>query len=185
MVRVTEHVFQVMRLLDSDKPTIGWCYIWMHKLVGKIEMVRTEKDILTQRDVQSLTLKTNDRWENLYANVHGAAFLLNPYVQASGYVSKLTSVEKAEVKRSLKAVFTKFYPKGTAKRAQCLKSFAAFENQDGDFGDDVAIAQAEDKEALDMATWWQAYGDDHPLLQNVAMRLLSQTATASACERKI
>ena len=183
VVKVTDHVFRVMRLLDSDKPTMGWSYFWMHGLVKKISDLKYDKALLTQRKVQKLTRVVNDRWEKLYGHMHGAGFLLNPFIQYSGYTEKLKASEKVDVFRSLKIVLKKYYHYKPQSISLALKSFAEFENAQGDFADPLATEGAQKKHDQDSVAWWQLHGRAHPHLQAPAMKILAQTSTASACER--
>ena len=64
-----------------------------------------------------------------------------------------------------------------------LKGFLAFVNKKGAFGSVDARADATDKESLNPAEWWQLNGEEHMMIQKVAMRVLSQTTCASSCER--
>lgn len=182
VVKVTEHVFAVRRKLDSDKSTMGWSYYWMHRLVKKISELKHDL-LLILRKVQKLTKPVNDRWEQLYGHMHGAGFLLNPFVQYSGYTEKLKVSEKAEVLRSLKIVLKEYYRNKPQFVSLALASFAEFENAQGDFADSTAMAEALNKDKLNPVSWWQLHGRAHLYLQAPALKNQAQTSTASACER--
>ena len=38
---------------------------------------------------------------------------------------------------------------------------------------------------LIIAKWWNNYGDEGPHLQNIAVKVLSQTCSSSGCEKKL
>jgi hypothetical protein len=55
-----------------------------------------------------------------------------------------------------------------------------FKNKAKFIGSPIAMAALETKIA---AQWWESYGDEHPELQNFAIRVLSLTCSSSGCER--
>lgn len=48
------------------------------------------------------------------------------------------------------------------------------------FGSPIAMAGLKNKTP---SQWWESYGDEHPELQNFAIRVLSLTCSSSGCER--
>ena len=65
-----------------------------------------------------------------------------------------------------------------AQRAR--QQYASYKAKEGLFG---SAAAAADAEAMPAWQWWRMYGAGSPELQKVAMRVLSQVASSSACER--
>ncbi|MCO5570264.1 hypothetical protein L7F22_023983 [Adiantum nelumboides] len=57
---------------------------------------------------------------------------------------------------------------------------APHKDAENSFGESGAL---EDMEHLSPVAWWENYGEDAPLLQGLAIKLLSQVASASASER--
>ena len=56
----------------------------------------------------------------------------------------------------------------------------AYRLEEGLFG---TVSAKYDRSKSDPTLWWEWYGSGAPELQNFAMRILSQGASASACER--
>ena len=69
---------------------------------------------------------------------------------------------------------------GTAAAQRARQQYASYKAKEGLFGQPQAVADAA---AMPAWQWWQLYGCGALELQQVAMRLLSQVASASACER--
>ncbi|MCO5579575.1 hypothetical protein L7F22_033432 [Adiantum nelumboides] len=53
-------------------------------------------------------------------------------------------------------------------------------DKDGDFAE---VSALEDMQKLSPVAWWENYGTCTPKLQRLAIRVLSQVSSASACER--
>uniref|UniRef100_K4A0K6 HAT C-terminal dimerisation domain-containing protein n=1 Tax=Setaria italica TaxID=4555 RepID=K4A0K6_SETIT len=60
------------------------------------------------------------------------------------------------------------------------KEMRIFRMGEGDFGHSTAI---NDRQHMLANEWWQTYGCSAPNLQKLALRVLSQTCSASGCER--
>ena len=190
VVQVTEKVFKVLRALDSDMPSMPWVYYWMHQLVAGMKKFKPVPGVLTKRHVQVLVKMTKDRWEHMYAHIHGAGFLLNPFVMYSGYHATCDEFNRTQAKKSLKRFIEGFIQsvgdknaKGAKARRDCHASYVAYVNKKGEFRHVDAQEAAKDKQTINPAEWWQMYGEDHEILQNTAMQILSQTTSASPCER--
>ena len=56
----------------------------------------------------------------------------------------------------------------------------AYKSEEGIFG---CISATQDRPKIPPGIWWQFYGPEVPELQRFAVRVLSQTSSASACER--
>ncbi|MCO5604939.1 hypothetical protein L7F22_059114 [Adiantum nelumboides] len=67
-----------------------------------------------------------------------------------------------------------------ADRTQLKAELSKYIGLQNSFGESGAL---EDMEHLSPVAWWENYGKDAPLLQGLAIKLLSQVASASASER--
>lgn len=65
-------------------------------------------------------------------------------------------------------------------RDKLTDEMKTFKNSDDGFGRKTAI-ENRNKDLPDQ--WWETYGTDAPNLQKLAIRILSQTCSASGCER--
>ena len=66
------------------------------------------------------------------------------------------------------------------EKNKAIAELFEFKNKIGAFGDKVVWETAKSNEAW---KWWSMYGYKAPVLQGLAMKVLSQTTSASACER--
>ena len=66
--------------------------------------------------------------------------------------------------------------------AVALQEFELFRRKLGEFSTDTARCMAIDRKTS-AAAWWATFGEDAPMLSQVARRLLSQCVSSSGCER--
>eukprot|EP00955_Chlamydomonas_euryale_P007617 80757-Chlamydomonas_euryale.AAC.1 len=121
------------------------------------------------------------RWEMLHSPLHAAGLLLDPEFQQHNYDGR--DVTSVEVRDGMKNVLMRMLPDMEA-RGNAEHQLSNFRNQWGCFkptlGTETMYAQAR---VLPAWEWWLTYGGDAPELQKVALRVLSQVASAGACER--
>eukprot|EP00253_Pinus_taeda_P011788 PITA_11788 len=67
-----------------------------------------------------------------------------------------------------------------AERTEISKEIETYRMAGGTFGFDMAVA---DRTIKMPDSWWRMYGARVPLLQKLAIRILSQTCSSSGCER--
>ena len=72
------------------------------------------------------------------------------------------------------------YASDAAAAQRARQQYASYKAKEGLFGQ---AAAEEDAKAMPAWQWWQLYGAGAPELRKVAMRVLSQVASSSACER--
>jgi len=70
----------------------------------------------------------------------------------------------------------------TNTAAAALQEAVFFKQKRGDFAGELARKMATDH-ATSPASCWSMFGNDTPTLQHLAMKLLSQCASSSGCER--
>ena len=70
----------------------------------------------------------------------------------------------------------------TNKAALALQEADFFKQKRGDFSGELARRLTVDR-STSPASWWSMFGADTPTLQELAMKLLSQCASSSGCER--
>ena len=63
---------------------------------------------------------------------------------------------------------------------ECMKQLATYQAKEGVFTKPYVLKSAKD---MAPAAWWRTYGKHIPLVQSVAIRVLSQPVCASAAER--
>jgi hypothetical protein len=117
------------------------------------------------------------RWDMLSTELHGAGYCLDPEFWGDKGL-KLQNDKDGSVK-ALRAVINRLLPTQDEQKA-ARQSYTSFRNREGAFGDQDALADADSMPAWQ---WWQMYGEGHPELQKVAIRVLSQVTSACSCER--
>ncbi|KAM0057006.1 putative transcription factor/ chromatin remodeling BED-type(Zn) family [Helianthus debilis subsp. tardiflorus] len=102
-----------------------------------------------------------------------AAYFLNP-----SYRYRPDFVPYPEVVRGLNSCIVRFEP-NTARRVLASKQIADFCSAKADFGTDLAIST---RTELNPAAWWQQHGINCLELQQIAVRILSQTCSCFGCD---
>ncbi|RVW26708.1 hypothetical protein CK203_116355 [Vitis vinifera] len=106
--------------------------------------------------------------------LHAAAYFLNPRFQYRRGVGS-----DPELLQAVHDVFAKLDPT-TESLGQFGNELVLFRDAKRGFGDQAAIAS---RSTMVPAEWWFMYGNQTPTLRKLAIKVLSQTASSSACER--
>ncbi|KAF3968388.1 hypothetical protein CMV_007707 [Castanea mollissima] len=115
-----------------------------------------------------------DRWDNqFYRDIHTAAYWLNPAFQ---YDSS-TLNKRLETQSAVTNVIESKVSVGQLKLVEELRLFREREQT---FGTQLAQESAKTSQPDE---WWKLFGSCAPTLQKFAIRILSQTAASSGCER--
>jgi hypothetical protein len=118
-----------------------------------------------------------DRWGMMDSQLHGAGYCLDP--EFWGDTGLGINNKRDACVKDLLALIKKVYPDPEEQKAARL-SYMAFRDKEGTFQDEDAQADASSCAAHQ---WWKTYGGEHPELQKLAQRLLSQVTSACSCER--
>ncbi|TVU04758.1 hypothetical protein EJB05_47892, partial [Eragrostis curvula] len=84
-----------------------------------------------------------------------------------------------EVSRMRMTCFKKFF-RVPQELAQVKEEYAKFSSCSDEFSSHDAI---KDRYSASPWAWWSSYGQDAPLLMNLANKVLNQPASSSCCER--
>ncbi|XP_073109325.1 uncharacterized protein [Elaeis guineensis] len=174
IVKLTEPLIRVLRIVDSDdRPSMGYLYHAMHQARDEmIKRFRRRKII-----VEPYLRIVDSRWDlQLHQNLHAAGFWLNPYFQ---YDSELMDKHPRSVSGLLDVIERYSFGNPTLQ-GNLTNEMRLFRNAENDFGRSSAI---NDRSRLAPDEWWVTYGSCAPNLQKLAIRVLSQTCSASGCER--
>ncbi|RVW12082.1 hypothetical protein CK203_087327 [Vitis vinifera] len=158
IVSLYEPLYVVLRLVDSEVvPTMPFVYELMHVM---------KENLICQGARDWMFKIIQDRWEKTLKHpLHAAAYFLNPIFQyrcGVGSDPKLLQV--------VHDVFAKLDP--------TTESLGQFGNER--IRDRAAIAP---RSTMVPAEWWFMYENQTPTLRKLAIKVLSQTASSSACER--
>jgi len=116
----------------------------------------------------------NSRWKMLHTDLHSAGFVLDPEYRS------FLQHENKEVISGFHAMIERVHAGDLAAQVNAISQHSVYRAGQGLFARPVAMAAANEMSA---SRWWQAFGAHVPELQKVAIRVLSQVTSASACER--
>ncbi|KAL6345769.1 hypothetical protein AAG906_017519 [Vitis piasezkii] len=166
IVSLYESLYVVLRLVDSEVvPTMPFVYELMHVM----------KENLIRQGARDWMFKIiQDRWQKTLKHPLHAAYFLNPRFQYRRGVGS-----DPELLQVVHDVFAKLDPT-TESLGQFGNELVLFRDAKRGFGDRAAIAS---RSTMVPAEWWFMYGNQTPTLRKLAIKVLSQTASSSACER--
>eukprot|EP00253_Pinus_taeda_P030681 PITA_30681 len=119
----------------------------------------------------------DERWNNqLHRPIHVAGYFLNPRYH---YKAKESRALRGEVRDGLIDCIDRMIPL-ESDQLEIHRQATTFSNASGTFGKNLAKIA---READEPAQWWEAFGGHVPELQRFAIRILSQTCSATGCER--
>lgn len=171
-VKVMTPLLRLLRLCDSDeKPALGYVYEGMHRArKGVKELFKKKKELY-----KPYTDIIDRRWDKmLRTSIHCAAYWLNPAFQ----YDRENLCTKREVFQGVLDMVEK--NRSGAGVLDLTMSLGKFREAEGTFGRASAVAS---RTSTRPDEWWKLFGGDIPILQNFAIRILSQTASSSGCER--
>ncbi|KAF1863216.1 hypothetical protein Lal_00014675 [Lupinus albus] len=111
--------------------------------------------------------------KNLRTKLHCAAYFLNP----TFYYDKENFCIKPEVQQGWLDVLQ---AKVTTSKTDFFKQSCIYHDKVGSFGNSMAI---ETVKHLRPDQWWSQFGFSAPMVSQLAIKILSQTAYSSGCER--
>lgn len=170
-VAISEPILKVLREVSGGKLAVGFIYELMTKAK---ESIRTYY-IMDEIKCKTFLDIVDKRWHNhLHSPLHSAAAFLNPSIQYNPEIKFIGSI-----KEDFLRVLEKMLPTPELRR-DITNQILLFTRATGIFGCNIA------KEAIDTVSpglWWEQYGDSAPVLQRVAIRILSQVCSTSTFER--
>ncbi|CAI8586277.1 unnamed protein product [Vicia faba] len=174
VVKPTEPLVRVLRIVDSeDKPAMGILYKSIVK--AREEMVRRFQR--NKKKVDPYLKILDKRWDSqLRKNLHVIGYWLNPACRYNDVEFEKHTSTTSE----LLDVIEKHANGNSELQLKLTDEMRIFKDGELDFGrkstvDERCIVRADQ--------WWKTYGTCTPTLQRLGIRILSQTCSASGCER--
>ena len=166
---INQPVYELLRLIDGNSPVTGKIY---YRLFQIQEKINSRSDISASQKSQ-LYEHFIARWGMLHTTLHAAGFLLDP--EYLGMAQNSNEEVMTGFYQLVEQIFT-----DTQIQVLIASQLAQFRSGHGMFGREVAKAAASSMPAYQ---WWQNFGASVPELQQLAVRVLSQTASSSEAER--
>jgi hypothetical protein len=178
---VFEPCYKLMRKTDSATPIMGKFYHLMSELGGALEDIFAEgkpwsKDPWVDHKEEIVEAHTQ-RWVYMHTPYHSAGFALDP----NFLTLDVNAMNGGEVFSGLTAVIEKVLYDDEDAQAQALQQYADFRKQRGAIFDRKSLQAA--AKTVPAHEWWEMIAGGAAELRTVAMRVLSKTSSASACER--
>lgn len=171
-VAISEPILKVLREVSTGKPAVGSIYELMSKAK---ESIRTYY-IMDENKHKVFSDIVDTNWcEHLHSPLHAAAAFLNPSIQYNPEIKFLTSLKEDFFK-----VLEKLLPTSDLRRDITNQIFT-FTRAKGMFGCNLAM---EARDSVSPGLWWEQFGDSAPVLQRVAIRILSQVCSGYNLERQ-
>ncbi|XP_048444125.1 uncharacterized protein LOC125479134 [Pyrus x bretschneideri] len=162
-----EPFYKVLRIVDTEVyPTMGAIY----------ELMLVVKEDLERKHGARWVIKIIDyRWyKTLYHNLHAAAYYLNARYQYRPGVG-----DDGTLIRAIHNVYSRLDPASPAV-GQFGNELTWFKDARRTFGEPISVVA---RTKMSPTEWWIMYGTNAPTVRKLAIKVLSQTASSSACER--
>ncbi|KAL6320614.1 hypothetical protein AAG906_008614 [Vitis piasezkii] len=170
-VAISEPFLKGLREVSGGKPAVGSIYELMTRAK---ESIRTYY-IMDESKCKAFLDIVDGRWRNqLHSPLHAAAAFLNPSIQYNPEIKFIGAIKEDFFK-----VLEKLLPTSDMRR-DITNQILLFTRATGMFGCNLA---REARDTVPPGLWWEQFGDSAPVLQRVAIRILSQVCSTSTFER--
>lgn len=170
VVRVSEPLVRILRIVEGDMPAMGYIYEGMEraKIVIKTYYNGIEDNYMPIWDI------IDRRWNmQLHSPLHSAAAFLNPSIFYS-----LNYKNDSRMKNGFQEAMLKMATQDKDK-SEITKELPIYLNAQGALGTDFAIMG---RTLNCPGDWWAAYGYEIPTLQRYAVQILSQPCSSHWCK---
>eukprot|EP00253_Pinus_taeda_P007879 PITA_07879 len=172
IVKLVEPLVKVLRLVDGERLAMGFIYEAMDQAKEQIKRVYKDK-VAKYGPIWTIV---DERWNNqLHRPIHAAGYFLNPRYH---YKAMETGALRGEVRDGLIDYIDRMIPL-VSDQLEIHRQVTTFSNASGTFGKNLAKFT---REVDEPAQWWEAFDSHCPELQKFAIRILSQTCSATGCE---
>eukprot|EP00253_Pinus_taeda_P035513 PITA_35513 len=173
IVKLVEPLVKLLQLVDGERLAMGFIYEAMDQAKEKIKRAYRDR-VAKYGPIWAIIDK---RWNNqLHRPIHAAVYFLNPRYH---YKAKESGALTGEVRDRLIDCIDHMIPL-ESDQLEIHRRVTTFNNPSSTFGMNLAkIARKADEPAQ----WWEAFGGYCLELQKFAICILSQTCSATGCER--
>ncbi|XP_068643622.1 uncharacterized protein [Aristolochia californica] len=171
IVNLTEPLLRVLKMVNSDeRPAMGYIFESMYRVKEAIK-----NELKSKAEYMLYWNIIDSQWDSLiHRPLHAAGFFLNPqfFYSIKGEVHN-------EIMSGVLDCIERLVP-DTKVQDKINKELSSYKNAAGDFGRKIADRA---RYSLPPADWWSTYGGSCPNLTRLAIRILSQTCSASGFHR--
>ncbi|KAE8724040.1 HAT transposon superfamily isoform 2 [Hibiscus syriacus] len=162
---------EVLREVSGGKPAVGSIYELMTRAK---ESIRTYYIMDESKSKTFLDIVDRQWRDQLHSPLHSDGAFLNPSIQYNPEVKFLGSIKEDFFK-----VLEKLLPTPEL-RLDITNQIFTFTRAKGMFACNLAM---EARDTVSPWLWWEQFGDSAPVLQRVAVRILSQVCSTFTFER--
>ncbi|KAI8550731.1 hypothetical protein RHMOL_Rhmol06G0130700 [Rhododendron molle] len=183
----TAPIYDMLRECDTDKPTLHLIYDMWDNMIEKVKCAiykHEEKLLEDESEFYDVVHKILvDRWNKNNTPLHCLAHALNPRYYSDIWLQedpKRVPPHKDEEVTNERKKCLKRYLNDSMERTKANMEYAKFSTKEGSFSD---VDSIEDRYNMDSHSWWVIHGASAPILQNLALKILTQPSSSSCCER--
>ncbi|KAL4339840.1 hypothetical protein GQ457_08G015310 [Hibiscus cannabinus] len=170
IARITYPLLRVLEIVGSKKKsTMGYVYAGIYRAKETIK-----KELVKKDDYMVYWNIIDNRWEQQrHLPLYAAGFFLNPkffYSTEGNIHNGILSSMFDSIERLVPDANT---------QDQIVREINLYKNASGDLGRPMAVRA---RDNLLPGEWWSIYGGGCPNLQNLAIRILSQTCSSIGCK---
>eukprot|EP00253_Pinus_taeda_P034765 PITA_34765 len=172
---VTEPLVKVLRLVDGEKPAMGYLYEAMDRAKESIRAYYDDKgNEGFQKQLLLSEVIDEQRNNALHRPIHVAGIYLNPaFFYPCGFLfdAEIMDGSLTCVQRMVRS---------PVERAEISKEMEIYRMAGGTFSFEMVVVNRKTKMP---DAWWIHYGAKVPHLRKLAILILNQTCNSSGCER--
>ena len=182
-------IISLLRFANTDKLILGEVYEGWDSMIESVKTVVLEHECPeygTTGDTLFGTIHDIliSRWDKNCTPLHCLAHSLNPKYYTNEWLNcgpsrRFPPHIDGEISQGRKDAFRRLF-QDRAYLDEVEEGFIEFSTGTGRFGGYDVL---KDRGAKKPYAWWVTHGETCPLLQQLAMRLLSQVTSSSCCER--
>ncbi|KAG5544627.1 hypothetical protein RHGRI_017158 [Rhododendron griersonianum] len=183
----TAPIYDMLRECDTDKPTLHLIYDMWDNMIEKVKSAiykHEEKHLEDESEFYDVVHKILvDRWNKNNTLLHCLAHAPNPRYYSETWLQedpKRVPPHKDEEVTNERKKCLKRYLNDSMERTKANMEYAKFSTKEGSFSD---VDSIEDRYNMDPHSWWVIHGASAPILQTLALKILTQPSSSSCCER--
>ncbi|XP_062188472.1 uncharacterized protein LOC133891748 isoform X2 [Phragmites australis] len=187
ILKITTPIYEMIRVADTNTPCLHLIYEMWDSMIEKVKKEIYQWEGKQPDEESNLYLVIHkilvDRWTKGNNPLHCIAHSLNPRYYSQewlhGGVGRVPPHKNKEVSKMRMTCFKKYFRIPT-ELSQVKEEYARFSSCSEEFNDPDSL---HDRWFVSPMTWWTNHGQSVPLLMNLAIKLVSQPASSSCCER--